>query len=268
MPTGPTVIMNGLMRTATPSWPPSVVKCICRAHVGTTQGAVLREIFDRFVGTEFHADWDAARATHGNLVTKALLARTDRQRRADALVAIFTAAVSTAPGATAPEPVVNIVIDHKTFETHLAHLAGGPAPVSDPTDVDRYRCETTTGIPIDPTDAVIAALIGHIRRVVIDSTGTVIDLGRRRRLFTGAARTAIELINRRCGWGACDIRDTQIDHTTPWADGGTTSPDNGGPACGRHNRIKTRGYTTHRHPDGHWSTHRPDGTPITQPRAP
>ncbi len=69
-------------------------------------------------------------------------------------------------------------------------------------------------------------------------------------------------------WGCCDIRDTQIDHTRPWVEGGSTSPDNGGPACARHNRIKTRGYTTHRHPDGHWSTHRPDGTPITQPRAP
>ena len=65
-----------------------------------------------------------------------------------------------------------------------------------------------------------------------------------------------------------DHHDTHIDHTRAWADGGTTSPDNGGPACGRHNRIKTRGYTTHRHPDGHWTTHRPDGTPITQPRAP
>ncbi len=239
-----------------------------RAHCGTAQGAVLREIFDRFVGAEFHADWDAARAAHGDLVTKALLARTDRQRRADALVAIFTAAASTAPDATAPEPVLNIVIDHTTFEAHLGHLAGGPKPVTDPAEVDRYRCETTTGIPIDPTDAVTAALIGHIRRVVIDSTGLVIDLGRRRRLFTGAARTAIEVLNRRCMWGCCDIRDTQIDHTRPWAEGGSTSPDNGGPACARHNRIKTRGYTTHRHPDGHWSTHRPDGTPITQPRAP
>ena len=70
-----------------------------RAHCGTTQGAVLREIFDRFVGAEFHADWDAAQPPTANLVTKALLARTDRQRRADALVAIFTAAASTAPGA-------------------------------------------------------------------------------------------------------------------------------------------------------------------------
>ena len=69
-----------------------------RAHCGTTQGAVLREIFDRFLGAEFHADWDAAKATHGDLVTKALLARTDRQRRADALAAIFHAAASTAPG--------------------------------------------------------------------------------------------------------------------------------------------------------------------------
>ena len=38
-------------------------------------------------------------------------------------------------------------------------------------------------------DAVNAALIGHIRRVVYDASGTVIDLGRRSRLFRGKPAT-------------------------------------------------------------------------------
>ena len=264
----PIVTMNEPMTTGTPSSPPSAPRSISAPIAEPPKGRCCGRSSTGSSEPSSTPTGTPPKPPTANQVTKTLLARTDRQRRADALVAIFHAAASTTPGAQAPEPVVNIIIDHKTFEEHLAHLADGRPPVTDPTEVDQRRCETTTGIPIDPADAVIAALIGHVRRVVIDGTGTVIDLGRRRRLFTGAARQAIELIHRRCGWDACDVRDTQIDHTRPWAEGGSTSPDNGGPACGRHNRIKTRGYTTHRHPDGHWTTHRPDGTPITQPRAP
>ena len=44
-------------------------------------------------------------------------------------------------------------------------------------------------------------------------------------------------------------------------------PANGGPACGRHNRIKNRGYTVHRDDDGNWHVHRPDGSELTEPAA-
>ena len=43
---------------------------------------------------------------------------------------------------------------------------------------------------------------------------------------------------------------------------GPTSARNAGPACGHHNRWRTRGYRTWRDPDGHWHHYRPDGTEI------
>jgi hypothetical protein len=118
-----------------------------------------------------------------------------------------------------------------------------------------------------------AALIGHIRRVVFDTAGVVIDLGRRKRLFTGGARDAVFLADRWCIWPGCDLRSgrCQTDHTQPWAtSNGPTSPNNGGPACARHNRWKQHGYRTQRDPTGNWHTYRPDGTeigPLTNPTA-
>jgi hypothetical protein len=76
------------------------------------------------------------------------------------------------------------------------------------------------------------------------------------------------LINgRRCIWPGCGRASSRnhIDHTHEHARGGLTTPANGGPACGRHNRLKTHGYSVHRDTDGTWHVYRPDGTELTQP---
>ena len=107
------------------------------------------------------------------------------------------------------------------------------------------RCETTAGVAIDPFDAIVASMIGQVRRVVMSSPSTVIDLGRKSRLFTGSSREAIFLRRRKCVWPGCSALTCEADHRTPWAKGGTTSPDNGDPLCRKHNRYKaTAGYTT------------------------
>ena len=63
-----------------------------------------------------------------------------------------------------------------------------------PADYAKVVCRTHTGRRLHPDDAINTALIAHIRRVVYDTTGTVIDLGRRSRLFRGAARDAVMLL--------------------------------------------------------------------------
>ena len=47
-----------------------------------------------------------------------------------------------------------------------------------------------------------------------------------------------------------------------WSDLGHTKPENGAPACGHHNRLKSRGFRAHRDADGIWHIYRPDGTEI------
>src|SRR5690606_31521820 len=108
--------------------------------------------------------------------------------------------------------LVNIVVDQTTFEEHLAHAAGGPAPVPDPTSVAERRCETTDGVPLDPRDVIAAAVVGHVRRAVLDAAGVTIDYGRKRRTFTGSARAAALLNGQRCLWPGCGHSRAQLDH--------------------------------------------------------
>jgi hypothetical protein len=125
-------------------------------------------------------------------------------------------------------------------------------------------CETAGGAPVDHLTLLIAALTGRIRRVVIDSTGRVVDLGRKQRLFTGAIREAILLASDRCCWPGCDIRGpgVQVDHLTEHHAGGHTSVFNGGPMCPLHNRFKYRHrVTVYRDATG-WHFLRTDGTEI------
>src|SRR5690606_7607712 len=154
--------------------------------------------------------------------------------------------------------------------TTLTRMGLIPQPTDSPepplaeAPVDQWRCETTHGTLVDPHHAVAAAIHGHIRRVVFDSAGNVIDLGRRRRLFTGSARQAVLLQSRRCVWPGCHLPAgrCQTDHTQPWQHHGPTTPTNASPLCARHNRWKNHGYHVWRDPHGHWHTYRPNGTEL------
>ena len=236
------------------------------AQLGDIDAVQVKEIFDRFCDAEFRTDWDHTTAQHGDDACPALMPRTAAQRRADALMAIFQAAASTAPGATPPEPVVNLVVDHHTFADMLVELELLPERFRefDPL-VTQRRCETTSGTTVDPYVVVAAAIEGRLRRVVCNSAGVIIDQGRSRRLFTGRLREAVMLLTPRCIWPGCRVQSgrCQADHLHEWSAGhGPTRTDNGGPLCGRHNRFKHHGYTVHRDRTGHWHTYRPDGTEL------
>lgn len=233
------------------------------ARGGVVAGQALMDILERFERAEFTAEWDRLKALHGDDMNPGLLERTAAQRRFDALVGIFERAASTAPDARAPLPVVNLIMDVESWEAWLARTVGGQpdAPLPD-VDVDRRRCETIDGVPVDPADAVAASLVGYVRRVVMDRAGVVIELGRKQRLFTGSARQAAFLQGERCFWPGCGRRRTDIDHTVAWSADGVTDPVNAGPGCARHNQFKRRGYTVWRDETGRWHTSRPDGTEI------
>ena len=228
------------------------------AKMGNVQGTLLHEVHQRFCERELQSD-----LAERDLLGIDDLPRTARQRRADALHAIFAAAADTLPPSV--EPLVNIVIDGDTYETALVALAEDrplPSLAGDPERFANRRCESTLGHAIDPISAVTLSLMGHVRRVVVGSDSCTIDLGRRSRLFTGASREAVRLRGRRCIWPGCGSPHTQIDHVVPWSDGGSTSPPNGAPLCPRHNRLKNHGYRTVRQHDGSIDVYRPTGDAI------
>lgn len=222
-------------------------------------GCEFMEIFSWFCEAEWQADWADARTRLGEAADTTDLVRTEAQRRADALLAMARAAASTPPDTQSPRPTANILIDHESFEAHLR----GETP--DPATYRSVVVRTHTGRRLHPDDAVNAALIGHIRRAVHDNSGTVIDLGRRSRLFRGSSREAVMLLVTTCVWIGCDrpVAWCDADHSLGWKAHGATVPRNGGPLCGGHHHLKERGFRVYRDDHGHWHIIAPDGNELT-----
>ena len=233
---------------------------------GGLQGATIRELYERFVAAERLADWEEARAVHGENTNSSHLARTEAQRRVDALEAALRQASSTLPNANLPEPSVNIAMSPDAFEYGLATLTDTATVPFDPKNYRNIRCETFGGTQLDPADAVAAAIKGHIRRVVY--TTPEASVSQKGRFFTGGLRQLLNVIDPSCAWTGCNIpaHYCQGDHTVPWRQGGETRVSNGKPLCQKHNRLKEHGYRTWRDPNGQWHIQRPDGTEI-QPAA-
>jgi len=99
--------------------------------------AELVEIHRRFVDIEFRKDIEESRSAWGDDADAHPLPGTDRQRRFDALVAIFRAAGEVGDVGSAAEALVNIVVDADTWGRMI--LTAG---LSTSTDLD--------GRPIDP----------------------------------------------------------------------------------------------------------------------
>ena len=199
-----------------------------RAHVVNLNGSLcldagggdplvnveLEAIFRHFCELEYDADVAARRAEHGDRADEHPLPRTATQRGYDAFVAIMRGALANHEAgrpAPATEPLVNILMDHRTWGRLLAErglapdatLAGEQVDpftglaspdellaelMADPDSIGSRRCETSTGQVLDPHTVLRAALAGHIRRVVLGADNLPINLGRKARVFTGPAR--------------------------------------------------------------------------------
>ena len=160
---------------------------------GAFQGASIDDILRPYFDAERLADWDKARAEHGDDAHTGHLPRSEAQRRADALWRIFQDAAAAEASPVGVDFVHHVVWDAATFEETLRRLSGEQPRPFDP---ESSTCRTIDGVPLEPTEAGANALVSHFRRVVIDSSGVVIDLGRAR-LFTGGSRLAVQLSEER-----------------------------------------------------------------------
>jgi len=182
-----------------------------RATVASALNRVEQELFD--------ADWAAARAEHGDAATAGHVTRTPAQRRHDALVELARRAMTSPTDGKRPRPLVSVLVGYETFKGRVCELADGTVV----------------------TPGTVASLLDEalIERVVFDGPSRIIDLGRARR-FTGAVRRALEVLDRGCTHGGCDVpaERCQGDHIQPWSQGGLTNPDNGQLRCAHHNRWR------------------------------
>lgn len=101
-----------------------------------------------------------------------------------------------------------------------------------------------------------------IRKVVLDSDGKPLDVGRAHRTATDRQCVALKAIYSTCGWSNCGrpVSWCQAHHITEWEHGGLTDLDNLIPLCSRHHHSVHEGqWVIKLLPDRTLRIFRPDG---------
>ena len=184
--------------------------------------AQFRTALERIDNELWKADWADARDCLGETATVADLARSRAQRRYDALIEMVRGATSAPAGAKQPRPLITVLVD-------LPTLAG-------------RVCELSTGPVVTPGEILPLLNGGDIERVVFDGPSRVLDVGERQRLFTGATRRAVEVLDRRCDQDTCTTpaHRCDVDHIEPYEHGGPTIQTNGRLRCPAHHTGRRR----------------------------
>lgn len=203
------------------------------------QTECLRNVLDPIVDELFRADWAEAtdRLGEGN-ATPGDLIRTPAQRRADALQ-IMAERAAAAANAGRPTAVVYVMMGLADLE-HTVRVASGVPSVAP--DAASALCELSNGTSLTYVEAAELLIDAHVRRVVFDTEGEVVDFGRRKRWFTRAQKEAMVCRDRfcRCGCGA-HARRCHADHRIEWRHDGPTDLSNAQALCPAAHRLKTNG---------------------------
>jgi hypothetical protein len=187
-------------------------------------GGIFMETFRRIKRELFLLDWEAAKAIHGDDVSFDRLARTDAQRGADAL-RVMAERAQMVPGDVSdihgPRPLITVLVGEDSL---------------------RNVCETEAGTVLDPREIIQLLDKAEVERVVFDGPSRVIDVGERRRFFTGATRRAVQVRDRECAHPSCHepVTDADIDHILEYGKDGLTVQDNGRVMCKWHHRWRHR----------------------------
>ena len=192
-----------------------------RVTLDPVGGTIVSDELERRARVLFEDDWADARARLGREPTLAELGRTPGQRRADALVAMATAARTAPRDGRRPAPLFTVLVGYETLHGRI--------------------CELANGTVLSPVALLPWLDQAYIERAVFGPDGRV-DVSEHSRLFSGGTRRAIELRDRFCTHPYCDVpaERCDVDHVIPFVAGGPTTQANGRLACGFHNRLRER----------------------------
>lgn len=163
--------------------------------------------------------------------------RTPAARRCDALVEVCRLALRTGelPADGGQPPQLNVTIDYTALAAavHSGHAYGSGSTGGFATGT------LDTGEHVSATVIRRMACEARIVPVMLAGASIPIDIGRARRLYTGAARLAVILRDHGCAFPGCDRPPKWCDvhHVRSWIDGGDTDRDNGVTLCGHHHRL-------------------------------
>jgi hypothetical protein len=178
--------------------------------------ATFSEALRRIEHELWEADWAEARDRLGADAKKRDLARSDAQRRYDALIEMARRSAAMPEGATKPVPLITVFIDHPSATGRL--------------------CELSNGTVLTPGEVLPLFTCADIERVVFDGPSRIVDLGRSQRFFVGGTRRAVEILHPTCTHPTCEVPSQlcDIDHVPDWDHGGRTDHDAGEPRCKHH----------------------------------
>jgi len=165
------------------------------------------------------------------------------QRRADAAVLMAESSLQSAGKAiaTADRYQVSVTVD----ESELASINNGSITNN----------SNNNNEPVTPAKRPIIIGAGPIgretaRRIACDcsisvnktQSGEPVDIGRKSRIWPSAMARAIRERDQQCVWPGCDhSRHLHIHHIQHWADGGSTSVENGVCLCSYHHTLVHEG---------------------------
>ena len=181
-------------------------------------------------------------------------------RRADAFVEIInefltsdlldqTATDQTATDQTATD---NVDLSNRNFSQQKQIKNLGRKPVTINVTIDLPTLLNMAENPgqlsgYGPIPASLArelAADGNWKRFITDPTsGELLDIGRKSYRPSQHLVDFLIARDRTCRFPGCryPAHRSDIDHVTPWDDGGKTTPENLGSLCRRHHRLKTHG---------------------------
>jgi Domain of unknown function (DUF222) len=203
-------------------------------------------------GEAHHRVRVARRMAHMPTASGAWRAGRISSRHVDALTSIRHAADADAEFAAFEQYLVNVALAGSPEEVTVV---GGYQP--HPETVRRLSCDA------------------FIQRIVLDSKGVPLDMGRATRTFTPDQYRAIMIRDGGCRMPGCDIgpEGCQAHHIQYWENGGRTDLDVGIAICrgaGHHRLIHEGGWSITGDPNGEVTFHDPNGDPRgrSRPRKP
>ena len=193
-----------------------------RINLDDISGAIVSGEWDRLAQGEFDLDWAKAKEELGRDPRPHELARTNAQRRADALVEMATRSASTPEGSRRPEPLFSVLVGYDALYGAISQLEHGGGVI--------------------PPGTLLPWLSTATFERVVFAPGQRVEVSVTARFFTGATRRAIELRDLECTHPYCDrpAEQCQIDHIVPYTEGGETTQENGRVLCGFHNRLRNQ----------------------------
>ena len=172
-------------------------------------GSIFRTELDRLERQQYLADEAAG------------VVRTATQRRAAAVVDMAVRSASAPADAERPRPLITVLVGDDRFAS---------------------LCELATGTVVTPGQVLPDLGSADLETILFGDDLTVLGASSQR-TFTGRLRRAIAARDRHCQHpSGCDVPapDCDIDHITPYVDGGRTSQWDGRVECRPHNRDASK----------------------------